>query len=933
MFGLNNWLFLVVPMAIVAAMWFFISPISIYAVAALWLLVYGYRIIIRHNVAFNMRKNIAGDTVWFQLTPNSKKILGRDVDKSKSLISAVDSVLSSLTAKSDRRMASRGIVNVVWAKAKGKNGVPRLVCFLGVNSAAISNAEGVLASLGDAAGAEIKRLRRAPKFPVGSVSFAKERGYRTSEVTDGKQATISPIAQLLLNDEDFYGHVILSIEEMRASERRRLKAHISETGARESGDSKQYSGLAARSSDWLVESCFRTSMAVVTKEGGPRKASSVLTHIASSMSESGVIVENGDPATENNRRTSGYYIVYIIASALSILFMQDYVNPYAVGALAVLTSIAGIPALVNAQFMGHHQLEQYVQKGEVVVPSYSWFSMRWRYLGFINYYQREGNTDQLSMSRHANPSAPQVVHWHKVPLASYIAMPEVKSDSDAVSDPIPEIGVSSDYESKFSGDDIFLGLAKGKQFAYLPLNRLQYQMFILGGTDSGKSNFSQLIYHDASYHSFHRTNGYKITPIWGETKGRGAYDTYDLVKDYDPLFIDCNNPTNNIRIALEGPRLGEVVGGHETTVQDVLESSTRVFETLKYMWKDQIMASSEQYIKFSVRAALLLTPEELERLELQDAVNINKPNIISLAYIILGRDPEYQVSDMLNHIKEEYSRHPKGTREQLLAEAITAVGDTKSSHARQATAAPGNKLTKMREVRWLWEPSADKIDVYTHQLIRHGKPVIFNSGPYRSEGATGDGEDEVYLGSLGAELTNDVMLGLSYNLWQDIKRFGGNWEERGIFVPMFFDEVSHIAHDYDNMDIVTEVINEGRSFGAGLYGATQNIGRVDESVANQLSNAMGKAWFYQNSSDAVDYVMKQLGSDTQYSRKNVADLPVGKCIVTIRASKTSTEGPFTCTVPYAPTWADLVREHGDIKSAAVAYQEQVAEKNSEAAVW
>lgn len=915
--------FLVItPLIVLGAVWWLGGFTAIYAILFVWLVLYALRLVFRHQVIYNYRSSRMGDVVWFQVKPNGRKLSGTAVDRSKEQISVIHATLSRLTAPLSGGYSNRGAVYMVWAKRPPREpgGTVRLTGYIGVNRNTIDGSEGVLKGMAEKIGAEIKKLKGQPNFPVQDFVFAKEESYSTANVTDGGQTVLHPVAEKLVHDDNFTGHVVMAVECMKRSEKSRFTGHLNELGTRDAGDTKQHSGIAARSIDLMVNSCYRTSIAVCSAANGSRPEG-VLSMVMSSLTENGVISKSSNPASENNRRSAAYSAIFTALCVGGMFVPFINVSTPLLAIFALFGGVLCVSTALNLGYFGQVQLRELLSRGVIAIPRYSWWSLRWRYKGLVNYYRLMAGGDELVRNRTANPSCSQVIHLHKIPLASFIAMPPVNSANDVEGEPIPEVGVSTDYVNKFSEGDLFMGIAGAKQPAYLPLDRIQFQFFAVGGASSGKSNFMQVLYTSAAHNAMcpKRVGMKRITPIWGESKGNGAYEAWDLVKDYGhALFIDCNSPKNRLRIALEGARLGEKVGGRVTTVDDVIRSTNHLTDMFKYMWRDDIKASSEQFLRFSLRIASLLSPPEIEMMGMDAVVNPNKPNLIELAYIVLGNDPRYRdISQSLDMLREELDRGEvkKGSREAYLIEAIITIGDTQSREVKQLVKAPSNKFSKMREVRWLWEPSESMTDVYVRDIIQHGSPVVINTGAYQYKDSSGSVKT---MPGVGGELAEDTMKGLSYTIWTDVKRYGASWEAEGKRVLMFFDEVSHIAHEYGGRDVITEVVNEGRSFGCGMYAATQNIDRLEPGIAKQMFNMPGKAFFSQSSQENVEVVMSEIGGDSVYSRKNVHDLPRGTAISTVK-TRDGSIGAFTLHAPYAPEWKNYLAEHSTIKDAAEAY--------------
>lgn len=931
-----NLFWIALPIVTIGSLWLIGGAILVLAFLLGLFIIYSLRMVTRHVIMWRARESmyLDGGLQWFKITPDHRKSLGNQMEKAHNIVTQVDSTLRS-NVDAPAPYLSRGVVSIMWKKDKPKNDsdAPKLTCFIGVSKNRLRGSSTAnLSTMASALGGTLTKINGTPNFKTNYTSFAKLNDITMGKVSDGKKTSITPVSESILAERDFYGVIVMTVEMMRArSEESRWKRYIAQLGSKEVGSAKEFSGMSAQRADYMMEHSFRTCLATGSYIS-QSSSDHMLNSVSKSLNEAGCSVVSHDPAKHLNRKTVVWWLLFeaisVGAITLGLAPMSQAV------ALMVVAAIPGVSALINAPWMGRVFLDRALSSGYIVIPPFLFFSPRYMYMCIVNFYMPSAGSGNSTNNRFAIPSDKQVIPFHHVPIASLLALPNLEPDKDVDSMSLPEIGIPKDVENSMTSHDSFIGIAGEGQKVYFPLSRINFPLFTAGSMGSGKSNFMQVQFLNLCFQGYKKANGFKITPIWGETKGKGAYEAWDLVKEFPgALFLDVNNPNSRVRVALEGPRLGEVVNGEATTPRDVFSNAMKLTELLRAAWGDSVGPSSAEAISYSIATSMLLNEDELRMMDLIPYLHPTKPNVIKLAHILLGNDSQYQVGGVLKSLRESMHGAQDGTREGILYQAIGILekyNDPKNREYRQRAAAPQNKMSKLVQARSFFEASDDRDDIYVEEIVTHGAPIVINTGAYKQI----KGGVEVLDSELTEELISDFITFLTSSMWSTIKRIGNNWEYEGIRVPLFFDEVADITREESDgvENMISQMCNLGRGFGTGIEMGTQNMSRLRGDAAEQVLAADSSLWFRQNATDGQEEAVRQLGATSQFTIDNIKRLGRGVGVGTINTND-GMIGPFVLHVPYAPEWKKYLMEHGDMLEASQAYVDDKMREKSVEAVW
>lgn len=946
--GLANLFIVAVPLVVFGGLWFLFGPVAVAAFVVLLFVVFATRYITRHQVMWRTREAMymGGGLTWLKIRPDNRRKIGDQMEQANAIVHQVNSTLNSITQNNNGFFfLDRGHLTVVWEKKKGKgrHDVGKLVCYIGVPESLLEKGGmSSLKSMADALGGSIARVKGSPDFKVGGVQFARMHDVAMGGVTDGRKSAVYPVSERILDDDEFSGIVVMSVEMMRKGsvlgEDGIWKQYIAQSGSQEVGTAMEFNSTAANRNAAVFDSAYRTCIGVGSFNGRKESSALMLKNVMSSLNEAPVAWVPYDPASYHNVAVSIWSAV--VGGVLAAMFIFGFLPlGYLIG-FGAAVAVFGVSALFNSSWIARDSLVGEFRHGNIVPPPFMVTSPRRFFLKFLSYFTLSAGSNSVTKNRFALPSDRQMIPLHDLPVASFIAQPEVAADREMDSGVVPTVGVTSRHLAGMTDDDLFIGMAGKDQPFYFPLSQVNYPLFTAGGMGSGKTNFMQVLFTSASFQGMRlrAQKKMRLTTLWGETKGKGAYDTWDLVKNMrGAMFLNVNDPKATFRLALEGPRIGETYRGKVTTPAMVYANAADLLVAVKSKMGDSsIGPNSDAAMTAGFRAAMLLNSDELKLLELGGSVSVDKPNVIKLCNILLGNDSQREIGDMLGVIRNELQdKLDRGdlsddSREFLLHDVLNTLmpyNDLKNKGRREAASAPKNKLEKLGNAVSYWEPSPSRKDTYIGEIVEHGAPVVLNTGGVKVPGP--DGREE-FMQPITDDVSMILLGATTYSVWRYIRSAGVNWEDSNIRIMQFYDEVSHIADDVESgEDIITAQVNEGRSFGDGMFMATQNLGRLPERIGKQVMSTPTRIWFKQDSTEELEIIEKDIGEESTFTKSNLKSLQRGQGVATVQMGPMEGKaGPFVLRTPAAKEWKAVLLEHKDMISAGEAWCEKYLEGTS-----
>jgi len=829
-----------------------------------------FRVPLRHRL-HDARERRVGELVWSEIV-HERQAQGQDGRRGTngSDLAGLITLNSTIRSGGFWPHRNRGVVSWVWLRhADGS-----VHLYAGVSGNHYGDGSAIKAAA-HSIRARAVRMDTPPDVPTEAVAFARRVRPQLSSFQDRIESSgqlADAISGAMANlPAGQRAAVVITGDPMYTGETRRMIADIIESETIHSGDAVMHGGTATRAGA-MVDGALRVRIAATVQSTNAEAARGLL------------------------------------GSAL--------------GGITSLAWQADIKTTTGDRLLP--AMRARLADGDVVVPPFVWFNLRWYAQGGFRSSRREMGSDKRVGGRTSPPSSKDVMYLHPLALYQAVSFPEHFSAQGV--DVHNDATLSRGLPSGMLGvnNPIYWGRSGTGQVICQDIMDLNFPFFTAGSPGSGKTNMLQVQFAGVIKAGLDKTAGLQITPMWCETKGQGAYDAWDMARRNNrAVFIDTHNPEATHRLALEGRRLAD-----GATVQEVVQNISNLVSGFQFAWGDGIRASSREILDHSLRIAMLLSPEEIAQLELDDRVDPLRPNIVELAFYLLGGDINLQPGAKLLRFPDEAQR--AGTymgdatmRARALCDSIGQISrylDPKSrKNNEQSLSSPFNKLAELRNAPLAWTPNR-RTDIAVAQLPGWFAPVVLNMGPYRLP----DGQFTAMQGAVSRRL----MLMTTYLLWDRIKASCGGWEGAGKRVIPFADEVADIAVNAQSEDVINVLADankEGRSRGTAFYVGCQSPDQMPFQAKRSVLASRNKFWFdLQEANDlrmAVDDLASGDKRDQPYTADNVRTLPRGTTVGIMKRGDTVSP-PFTLKVPRADIWADLLLRPGvSVEDAIVAYDE------------
>lgn len=898
-----------------------LGPISLAAT------LFGLRFIVRHLIR-NYRERLVGELRWtrFSQTPS-----GGTRDRKAYTVSdflAIKALISHISEGWSTRYSRRGIVSIVWLRDPDTQMID---LYVGMDEAHYDDGQ-VLRSLAVSLNATAIPQDNPPDVPTDEMFV----GFRDKTNPSTIQPQVDSSGNLALGlsqawadlDKGDSVAVVITLDMMRNSEGKRFEANMAEEGIMRSGVSSQYSQVGSKA-QIMGEQGVRFSIATSNNMGSARVSERALTHALGSISTLGWKVTRSRLESRHVRSAATLGIVSSVIVGVAAFLLRDHV------ALAVSIPLAAVPFLTAILNMANHGIainrwvRSRLHRGEIVVPHYTWWSLRFLIVGRLRAFRRDrrdtgsgGKFNDLI----APPSCRQVMILHLASLFEVLSFPSTDVATDVSTSTLQRLGVPNDMVT-VKDQGIYIGESGTDQTILYDLLDIGHSIYVSGSPSSGKSNMMLVLYAGMMRASWEQANGLDITPIWIETKGEGAYLAWHIAsKNPDGVMIDCNNPASPYRLALEGRRLSE-----GASVGEVRANVIQLVSAMQTAWGDGIGSQAREIADSLFMSSMLLTPDDIRFLELDDFVDPEKPNIINLSWFLTGQDNRVNPSRKLLDMHEDLDLGNE--RERALSDALAVIsrflGKSAQRSAGERLSAVLNKLSDLRRANLLWEPDSNRADVYLGQIVGSERPVVINLGAYR-EGGTGQ-----YNNTLDSVVSQYITRIIHYNLWQYIDSHCAGWEEMGRRTVLFFDEVTDVSQTAEGtVNTLEDGTKQGRSKGLSYVLGNQYPGQLNHKVRDMVLSFRTKYWFNLHKDSDQEVAVKDLTSGERNSlhirNSSIRRLPDGTAMGIMKRRQTVTP-PFILKVPEAISWADHLMSSKTVWDGIASYSEERQRKDQERA--
>lgn len=881
-----------------------------------------------------IRRVIAGTgkMSWYQIIPESRRS-NQSESSPEAQVARVTSFIKILTERFPF-WYRRPTVTFAW-QSNDQDGLWSL--YIGVDRVRDGRTTAAVEALAKGLNCRAEAIEHRPDFDHQDVTVA----YVTDEnqiMAKDVPSELGMVATNLSSSRELDGTFMVTMEFMRQEERRILAKNLAVDLQSELGDSANYASSTAQNAQIIKTTASRTVMTASSRTGDPGISENIITTAVGAMSNLAFQVDAQTPGRNHSEKLLYWALGLTPISVVAFWFDLININTLIVsGILPVI--MLGLSASTGLLHSMWYQIG--MKRGEVAIPPFSLFSPKRIFRNLV--YRRLG----YNFIGVNTITVPEVVSLYNSPLTQMLSITSSARALDVQSEPVPMEGFSSQYEG-VDNDDVFLGVSGTGQIATIGIDDIQYPLYISGGAGSGKSNTMMVIFSGLARIARRNSRGYQITPIWSETKGEGAEEAREMVKD-DPnaIFVEAHNPNCEYRFAMEGRRLSE-----GASVKEITANAASLVSAMQNAWGESIKDASLEALSFSLQASLLMDGDDIRSLDLDRVVNPDRPNVIKLMYLILGGDINHDPSDALiqlsNDLDDQLDREERlqedGKEPELSDEeferidalygALTVIrpyvdrADTRYRELQQRKVAPMNKLSQIVAAESLWTPD-HRTDVYVGQIVGNFAPVVINFGKFYDPDLLDhvSGELGGYDGSVSEGLARRLSLMYSYLMWNYINSRCAGWEDRGRRVILMYDEVADVATDSDDAyNVISEITKRGRSRGCAVYAASQYPSQLPSQARDAVLGFRTKIWYQLRRRDDAIIALQELGSNTPYTEDNIKNLPMqtGIGIAEIKKGPDVTSA-FTLMSPEAHLWSRVSRVSQDLGEAVSRYQGETDE--------
>ncbi len=847
------------------------------------------RIVVRYGIRDLRERYGCGPMHWFLVINEQRPVEGVGRVETKTYQSIVAAVRSLST-----RLTTRQSLSFVWFKTPGSE----MRQYVGVTARSQNDAMSVIRTMIGSLSARCESVEDPPPIPTESVAVAyrKDTSVRSCKAQVNEAGRVaSEIAARLKDDEDVVGAIILTANNMKSHERSRLKAYCMATDVMQLGPGATFGGTVSNEADFMASTGARCSVAACTNADDDF-TKGLLQSTLNSVETLGQTFRTECPWKGHSRRTgvagAALGVVMILLAIIHVMWPISLIS-------GILACSATALLFWKQDLLAKNWITSRIAKGEIVVPGEWWLNPRWSIQGVMRGDFR--NSTPISGSEHrgartAHPDPRQVIVFCRSSLAEFLSFPSYLVVGVA-QEGVPMRGIPQSMVDAGLGG-LLLGRSGDDQPVAYSLDDLTFSMYVAGSPGSGKTNFLLTLWLEMIRVCASQAGGWRVTPIWAEIKGDGAYRAWEVAR-YHPnsIFVDCHNPASTWRLAFEGRRLAD-----GASVSEVVNSVTGLVDGLQFAWGDGIRANTREALDASMRIAMLMTPDEYRFLQLDSLIDIKRPNVMDAAFLVLGGDVQHNPSDRLlklaAQLRADSSSDQRGIE---LANAIGVLSKYLDPKLRQRMgenlSSPLNKLSDLRKAGIVWDASDSRKDIHFRELVTRLAPVVLNLGPYISA----DGQS--FTTTVTSGISRRIILITAYMIWSAIKANCAGWGDQRKLVAQIYDEVSNVAVDSESED-VTNVLAEaaamGRSFGAPYFVGCQSPSQMPNQAIRNVLGFRTKFWFNMHDGDDLELAVRDLSSGDRdrlpYTALNIRQLPNGVGVGIMKRGNTITP-PFTLQVP------------------------------------
>lgn len=608
-------------------------------------------------------------------------------------------------------------------------------------------------------------------------------------------------------------------------------------------------------------------------------------------------------------------------------------------AMIALMILRGTPALTT------WFIDPDTRKGLVALPPFFRFSPR-RMLKDAIWAKRTVNEfgDKTKRLRTA-PAPKTIIPMYPTPIIEFATMPQDMKSTNSVKSKSPVIGFSTSLESlyKCSDDYLFNGFSSAGQKFGRRLDTIQWGSCWGGTAGSGKTNGLMLDYYFMAKVNA-ATDGpakdFRITPTWLETKGEGAHELAEMVKEFDPILIDVHNPDSEYRLAIDGTRVDlDDPHGNDIAYSYAVDFTNSLIEALGATSVGPRASNILRNVHF---LSCRLSNAELEHLGLGKVIKSGYPNLISLDYYLAGGDPGIMPFKKMKAMSEQFTERCEQLRGKI-GDSLKAGSSKDSDEVRKmaisiarmdacserlnalaglndnepmAFGAVTNKLSYLRMSDGMFTPGPNRKDVTVGELIKSFRPVIINMGGIQV-GFDEDGHPAYAEPPVGDRGARELLSAFHYLLWTRIKKSCTGWLASKKFIPIYADEVSDIvSFDPESLDIIMQVRDQGRSKGCSHNVGFQTFGQMPPKTVQSILSFSTRYLMRFEAPDDISKIAESF-NDTSFTDDMISSWPVGAGVARLTTAPNEFSNKFVFTAPLASSLMSKMSEYGGDTDSAI----------------
>lgn len=776
-----------------------------------------------------------------------------------------------------------------------------------------------------------------PEIDGSYPSFALNNDYQTAEIVNeiGESRIGSVISALQpQSDNDIIeGTVILTIEPMSTGESGQIVSDATSRINNMIADD-EFTG-ASKQTNLMKASIVRGMVASI---GDTREDSrDILSTAMSRMTHLPVETKNAIPAREYAKMMPVMAILALIPYGIGVWLDQPAMTTVGIVCLAV--SVLGF---VLAPMMSNFFIERQVRNGMLIIPPYWRFSIRRTIIRFFRAkFTVKRNVADSDYRHTARPSVRQVLPMYSVPVLEYSTLPSSTTGRNVANTALPVIGYRKSLEQTIESHRagrIVIGASSAAQPLARTLDTLEFGQVWGGSAGSGKTNGLMIDFMGVSRLSALGKTGpidgrnISISPIWLETKSEGAYDVLELVRDYDPVFVEAHNPEGEYRLSIEGVRYEEV--GNVAAVRR--SSELFVDSMIEVYGKTGLGPRSKDILSAVHMLSLMLSPNEMRFLKLDEYVNVRDPNVIATDFYLIGGDANFDPSGRMKELADRLQKdvaEKKALAQRIARENGNVLPDTqeisdiRDSISRSNTivadigrltqikkddsAAFGpiaNKLNPMRRSEGMFDPAGDRRKITVDQIVTSFRPVIINMGAIKQD-------DGTFNATVSETASRELLTAFHFMLWSRISALCSGWKAQGKYVPIYADElIDVLPQNVDSENLIDRVRAQGRSKGCSHNVGFQSFSQMDQRTQETVKSFETRFFLKMVGDTDVEMMMKTFGESAgEIGADTLSTLKRGTGVARMVVTSDDSTMPFTFMTPAAEfVGRELAASGGDL---------------------